>query len=287
MSDDRPIGVFDSGIGGLTVVHELLKQLPGESIVYFGDTARVPYGSKSPDVVKKFGLQDILFLLQQNVKVVIAACHTVSSVALDDLNRIFHLPILGVVDPGVKAASESTLNGKIGVIGTRGTIASKSYDLKLEQISDKISVFTQACPLFVPLAEEGWLDNEITEKIAEIYLRPLKEKGIDTLILGCTHYPLLKGVIRRVLGENVKIIDSAEETAKLVSRRLKILKMENSKNNKVQHKYFVSDIPHQFREIGERFLGRDIGFVTKVDIEGEVSDSAANAVKIVPAVKKN
>jgi len=285
MSDKRPIGVFDSGIGGLTVVHEIFKQLPGESIVYFGDTARVPYGSKSPDVVKKFGLQDILFLLQQNVKVVIAACHTVSSVALDDLNQIFHLPILGVVDPGVKAASESTKNGRIGIIGTRGTIASKAYEIKLKQISEDMTVFPQACPLFVPLAEEGWLDNEVTEKIARIYLEPLKERGIDTLILGCTHYPLLKNVIRKVLEDNVKIIDSAEETAKLVSRRIKLLKLENSDPDKVEHKFFVSDIPHQFREIGERFLGRSLGPVTKVDIEGDISNSAANAIKIAPAIK--
>ncbi|RKY79516.1 glutamate racemase [candidate division KSB1 bacterium] len=285
MGDNRPIGVFDSGIGGLTVVHELFNHLPNESIVYFGDTARVPYGSKSPDVVKKFGLQDILFLLGKNVKLVIAACHTVSSIALDELNQIFHLPILGVVEPGVKAAAKATKNGKIGVIGTRGTVSSRAYETKLAKISADIQVFPQACPLFVPLAEEGWLDNEITRSIARIYLDPLKEKGIDTLILGCTHYPLLKKIIAEVLGPDVTIIDSAEETAKLVARRLSLLNLEREENGSVQHKFFVSDIPHQFREIGERFLGTDLGNVTRIDIEGEMSDTASDALKIVPPIK--
>jgi len=279
MGDTRPIGVFDSGIGGLTVVHELLKQLPHENIVYFGDTARVPYGSKSPDVVKKYGLQDILFLLGQNVKVVIAACHTVSSVALDELNKVFHLPILGVVEPGVAAAAEATKNKRVGIIGTRGTVGSGTYEKKLAEKDPAITVFPQACPLFVPLAEEGWLDNQVAEDVARIYLEPVRRNNIDTLILGCTHYPLLKDVIRKVLGPDVTIIDSAEETAKLVAKRLRILKMEHNGIEKTKHRFFVSDIPLQFREIGERFLGRNLGNVTRVDILDEISRTASDAVR--------
>ena len=267
MSDTRPIGIFDSGIGGLTVVHEVFKRLPHEKVVYFGDTARVPYGTKSSEVVEKFALQDIFFLLKQDVKILVAACHTVSSTVLDSLIQTLHLPVLGVVEPGVKAALRVTRNNRIGVIGTRGTIVSGTYERKLSEKKEGITVISQPCPLFVPLAEEGWLDGEVTHRVAKIYLKPLVEQGVDTLILGCTHYPLLKKVIREVLGKDVIIIDSAEETAKLVAERLRVLDMENEVEGEPQHTFFVSDIPHQFQEVGERFLGMRLGSVTRVDLE--------------------
>ena len=267
MSDARPIGVFDSGIGGLTVVSEMFKTCPGESIVYFGDTARVPYGTKSPKIVEKFAIQDILFLMQQNIKLLVAACHTVSSVVLDRLIQSFHLPILGVVDPGVKAALQVTRNNRIGIIGTRATVLSTTYKKKLEERREGIVTVSQACPLFVPLAEEGWVDGDVADQIASIYLEPLKEQGVDTLILGCTHYPLLKSIIGRVMGEDVVIIDSAEVTAKLVADRLRAIGVENTTGLTPKHKFYVSDIPHQFQEVGERFLGISLGSVTQVDLE--------------------
>jgi glutamate racemase len=267
MSDTRPIGVFDSGVGGLTVVREIIKRLPNEHIVYFGDTARVPYGTKSARVVEKFALQDIHFLLGQNVKLLIAACHTVSSVVLDELISRLHLPLLGVVEPGVKAAVEVTQNGCIGVIGTRATILSGSYERKILELQKDLTVVSNPCPLFVPLAEEGWLDQEVTRRTAEIYLAPFKDQGIDTLILGCTHYPLLKPVIRDELDGHVTIIDSAEETAKLVAKRLHLLRMENNQKSSVQRQYYVSDIPHLFKEVGERFLGMGLGHVDRVDLD--------------------
>ena len=267
MSDNRPVGIFDSGVGGLTVVHEVFERCPNESIVYFGDTARVPYGTKSPQIVEKFALQDILFLMQQNIKLLVAACHTVSSVVLDGLIQKFHLPILGVVEPGIKAALKATRNNRIGVIGTRATILSDTYRLKMEERREDITVVSQACPLFVPLAEEGWLNGDVTHHIASIYLEPMKKQEVDTLILGCTHYPLLKAIIGDVLGKDVFIIDSAEETAKRVAERLRAVGMENEVGAKPTHQFFVSDIPHQFREVGERFLGVDLGSVSQVDVE--------------------
>ena len=267
MSDPRAIGVFDSGIGGLTVVHELFKILPNERIVYFGDTARVPYGTKSPKVVERFALEDIFFLLQQDVKLIIAACHTVSSVALDQIVQAMHLPILGVVDPGVKAALKITENHKIGIIGTRATVLSRAYDKKLKAKNEQVTVVSRACPLFVPMAEEGWLDGPIVQNIARTYLDPIRAEGVDTLILGCTHYPLLKPVIGEVMGESIKIIDSAEETAKLVAYRLNVLKKNNPTNQIPKHAFFVSDIPHQFREIGERFLQTSLDNLTQIDLE--------------------
>ena len=267
MSDNRPIGIFDSGIGGLTVVREIFKRLPQEGVVYFGDTARVPYGTKSAKVVEKFALQDIFFLLKQNVKILVAACHTVSSVVLDQLIATLHLPILGVVEPGVKAALKVTRNNRIGVVGTKATIMSGTYKRKLTEKQKGITVISQPCPLFVPLAEEGWLDGEVTRRVAKIYLEPLKKQGIDTLILGCTHYPLLKPVIKNVLGKDVAIIDSAEETAELVKKRLKVLGLESEGKMKPHRTFFVSDIPDQFQEIGERFLGMKLGKVSRVDLE--------------------
>jgi len=267
MSDTRAIGIFDSGVGGMTVVHEVFKKLPREDVVYFGDTARVPYGTKSPRVVQLFALQDVCFLLKQNVKVLVAACHTVSSVALEPLIQHFHLPILGVVEPGINAALKATRNNRIGVIGTRATILSETYEKKLKEKREGVTVISQPCPLFVPFAEEGWIEGEVITKVARTYLGPLQRQKIDTLILGCTHYPLLKSVIQHVVGEGVTIVDSAEEIASLLKTRLKVLGMENTEERTPHHQFFVSDIPHQFKEVGERFLGKPLTSVTRVDLE--------------------
>jgi glutamate racemase len=274
MSDTRPIGVFDSGIGGLTVVRELMALLPHESIVYFGDTARVPYGTKSPEVVRSFALQDTRFLLKQGVKLVVVACHTASSVALEDLSGAFSIPVYGVIEPGVDAALKATRNDKIGVIGTRGTILSGTYEKKLAARRENVRVESQACPLFVPLVEEGWLDGEVTRSIAAVYLKPFKEKGIDTLILGCTHYPLLKTVIRDFFGNGICLIDSAEETAKTIRDGLCADGLENAPDQAPDHRFFVSDIPAHFQKIGEQCLGRPLNSVTQVNLElDESSDS--------------
>ncbi|MBN2103089.1 glutamate racemase [bacterium] len=267
MSDSRPIGIFDSGIGGLTVVHEVFRQLPDESVVYFGDTARVPYGTKSAQSVQRFAMQDAMFLLKYNVKMIVVACHTASAIALNLLCDQLSLPVFGVTEPGGKAALKQTRNGKIGVIGTRGTIHSKAYDRYMNALHPDIFLMTQPCPLFVPLAEEGWMDTDVTERIAQIYLSSMKRAGIDTLILGCTHYPLLKGVIQQVMGSDVILIDSAEETVRSVKQVLQKKQMNNPGQRKPIHRFFVSDIPDQFQEIGERFLGCTLSPVEQVDME--------------------
>lgn len=267
MSDSRAIGVFDSGVGGLTVVHEMLSRLPHENIVYFGDTARVPYGSKSANVVRKFALQDARFLTQQDVKLLVVACHTVSSTAMSVLQDHFELPILGVVEPGVVAGLKATRNKRVGVIGTRGTIGSGTYQKKISDQQSDVSLFAQACPLFVPLAEEGWLHNEVARQTSEIYLEPLKKENIDTLILGCTHYPLLKPLLKEVMGPDVRLIDSAEETAIAVAGKLEEGNMANPKTQPGSHQFYVSDTPDRFIEIGETFLNRSLGEVQRVDID--------------------
>ena len=238
MSDSRPIGVFDSGVGGLTVVHELFRQCPDESVVYFGDTARVPYGTKSAKSVQRFAKQDAAFLLQHDVKIIVVACHTASATALDVLKQQFRLPILGVTEPGVEAALQKSANGRIGVIGTRGTIHSRAYNRYLQNRRPGAHIVTQPCPLFVPLAEEGWLDTEVTRQVAEIYLSPMTEAGVDTLILGCTHYPLLKGIIGQVMGNRVTLVDSAEETVKVVRRLLQENRMLCTDRSGTGHRFF-------------------------------------------------
>jgi glutamate racemase len=267
MSDTRPIGIFDSGVGGLTVVREVLRRLPHERVVYFGDTARVPYGTKSNRVVQSFAVQDTLFLLRHDVKMIVVACHTASSVALDHLTQLFRLPILGVVEPGVSAALKATRNNRVGIIGTRGTIHSKTYERLLKERRKEVTVVATACPLFVPLAEEGWLDGEVVRMVARIYLDSMIRGKVDSLILGCTHYPLLFPVIQEQMGSEVVLIDSAEEMAAGVEERLKKDGIENRNSGPPEHTFYVSDIPHQFREIGERFLGREMESVTQVDLE--------------------
>ena len=261
----RPIGVFDSGIGGLTVVRALMKRLPYENIVYFGDTARVPYGPKSPQVVREYTAQDTAFLVGHSVKMIVVACNTVSSVALDVVQKHAKVPVVGVIAPGAKAAVEATQNKRIGVIGTMGTIASNAYANAIRQLDASIQVIGQACPLFVPLAEEGWMEHKATDLIAKEYLFPMKLQKIDTLVLGCTHYPLLKDVIHRALNDATRLIDSGEAAAAEVEDVLDEQGIRNPSTQKANVQFFVSDIPHKFTEVGERFLGQKLGRVRRAE----------------------
>lgn len=263
MSDSRPIGIFDSGVGGLTVFSEVIKVLPGEEVIYFGDTARVPYGTKSKETITRFSVENVEFLMKHNVKLVIVACNTASSLGLDFLKRCFRVPIIGVIEPGAKNAVDSTRNNKVGVIGTNATISSKAYEKAVKSISSRVSVYSEACPLFVPLVEEGWTGRKVTDEIASEYLRPLKSKGIDTLILGCTHYPLLKGAIKKVMGEKVLLVDSAMAVAKEAMDILDASGLINNAPGKKSHKFYVSDEPEHFIRAAERFLKRRIDCVKK------------------------
>jgi glutamate racemase len=272
VADPRPIGVFDSGIGGLTVVAEIIRQLPNESIVYFGDTARLPYGPKSNETVTAFSMQNASFLLRQGVKMIVVACNTASSVAMDALTERFDVPVIGVIRPGALAAVSSTLVGRIGVIGTEGTIASGAYHREIGRIDREIEVLEQSCPLFVPLAEEGWTDREVTLVIAHEYLRCLRDAGVDVVVLGCTHYPILKATIQKVFGPSVRLIDSAEETASEVRERLSTLDIMRDDDTPPTLSYFVSDVPHRFREQAGRFLGAPLETVSVVTEEELVED---------------
>ena len=263
---NHPIGIFDSGLGGLTVVKAIQKELPGEKLVYFGDTARIPYGTKSPDTIIRYARQIIRFFRKtQKVKCVVVACNTSSAWALESMRKEFPIPILGVIEPGAYAAVEVTRNGRIGVIGTEGTIASGAYPRAIHHLSPKAKVYSKACPLFVPLVEEGKLTGPVTEAIAREYLKPLLKQNIDTLVLGCTHYPLLKRTLSKVAGPKVKIVDSAEESARSLHRNLEMHGVEM--NGHGGGKYFVSDLSRKFKEQAQRFLGRHIPKVEKIFIE--------------------
>lgn len=260
----KSIGVFDSGVGGLTVVKEIIRQLPGENIVYFGDTARVPYGIKSRETIIRFSIENILFLLKHDVKLICVACNTASSLALPVIKNNFRAPIIGVITPGVREAVYASQNKRIGVIGTKGTIKSRTYELEIKQLDPKAKVIAAACPLFVPFVEEGWLSGEVVLSVARSYLKPLKEAGVDTVILGCTHYPLLKPIIQEVLGKHVVLIDSAKQVAFEIKKILASEDMLNRGKAKVGcHKFYVSDNPEWFSSLAQRFLGRKITNVKK------------------------
>lgn len=261
----KPIGVFDSGIGGLTVVRALTQRLPNENIVYFGDTARVPYGPKSPQVVREYAAQDTGFLVGHNVKMVVVACNTVSSVALEVVQKHSRVPVVGVIVPGARAAVEASKGKRIGVIGTLGTIASNAYTNAIKQIDNHATVIGAACPLFVPLAEEGWTSHKVTEIVAREYLFPLKLQKIDTLVLGCTHYPLLKDVIGGVFDGSACLIDSGDAVAHEVEGILQTLDLRNPSKQRPNIQFFVSDIPYKFAEVGERFLGQKLGRVRRAE----------------------
>jgi glutamate racemase len=263
----KPIGVFDSGIGGLTVVKELRRQLPREDIIYLGDTAHLPYGTKSADTIIRFTRDNILFLIKQNVKLIVIACNTASSLALEDIREHFCIPIVGVIQPGARQAAKLTRTKCIGVIGTRSTINSRAYERQINRIDPAIKVFSQACPLFVPLVEEGWLNQPVTIAIAERYLGDLskRNKNIDTLILGCTHYPLLKPIIRKVLGRGIKLIDSAQQVVRDVGQ---ILQEEGLSRSNSRSRggciFYVTDDPEGFTSQAVRFLGHRLPQVKRV-----------------------
>ncbi len=265
--DDRPIGVFDSGVGGLTVVKQLMKRLPQESIIYFGDTARIPYGTKSEKIVRRFALEDSFFLLDKGVKAIVVACNTASANAIPLLEKVLPVPVTGVIHPGAEAAVQRTRNGKIGVIGTAATIRSSTYRKEILRLQDGLQIVSQACPLFVPLVEEGWIEDEATYLIARRYLQPMIDNGVDTLILGCTHYPLLKNVIQKIVGPQVNLVDSGVETARVVEELLGEHHLFARPDHLPDHQFFLSDLPYKFQEIAERFLEQSIPHVQTVNFE--------------------
>lgn len=265
--DNRPIGVFDSGLGGLTVLKEIMEMIPTESVVYFGDCGRVPYGTKSKETVIKYTLQDIRFLLNQDIKMIIIACNTASAYSLQMVKNSFDIPVVEVIQPGAVTAVRATRNKKVGVIGTPATINSGAYKKEINKMDSSIEVISKACPLFVPLAEEGWWNNDIAHRVAEEYLIPLKNEGIDTLVLGCTHYPLLQETISKVMGDEVLLVSSAQEAAKTV----KNLIYENgfARDEQIQpvYRYYTSDSVEKFETLGSSFLNKSIHSAEKIDIE--------------------
>lgn len=270
MDKNAPIGVFDSGVGGLTVAREIMRQIPNERIVYFGDTARVPYGSKSKDNIIKFSRQIIRFLQTENVKAIVIACNTASALALDEMQQEFDLPILGVVKPGAKVAVETTANKRIGLIGTEANIRSGVYTRYIKSLDDEAKVFEKACPLFVPLVEEGWLHDDITLQVASRYLEELKEKDIDTLIMGCTHYPLIRSTIRKVMGDKVNLVNPAYETAIELKN---LLERDNLANKcdvdcpSSMYRFYVSDAEEKFKLFANSILPFDITMTKQINIE--------------------
>ncbi len=258
MDCSLPVGVFDSGVGGLTVVKEIMGRLPGEHILYFGDTARVPYGSKSKETVTEYSRQIMRFLLSQGVKVVVVACNTASALAIDSMRREFDVPILDVVNPGAQAAAGATKNGSIGVIGTEGTIRSGMYSKFLYRLNPDLNVYSKACPLFVPLVEEGWIYDSVTKEVARRYLEEFQGKGVDTIVLGCTHYPLLrnllKDVVREVLGEGVTLVNPAVETARDLKKLLSEKELLSGGQELPEHTFYVSDGAEKFRSFANSIL---------------------------------
>ena len=263
----KPIGIFDSGIGGLTVVKQLMELLPNEQLIYFGDTARIPYGTKSKKLIEQYAIEDARFLLQYDIKILVVACNTASSLAMDVLLDYLEIPVIGVVIPGAEAAVELTRNKKIGVIGTIATINSNSYTIQIHKHLKEAKIYAQPCPLLVPLVEEGWLNDEVTIMTLKRYLPEMISGKVDTLILGCTHYPLLGKTIQKIMGNHVKLIDSGKETAKAVKRILIENNLLNQSDKIGPDKFFVSDIPMKFEEIGSRFLGKKLHNVERVDFE--------------------
>jgi len=263
MNINKAIGVFDSGIGGLTVLKEIIRLFPHEDTIYLGDTARVPYGTKSAETVTRYSLEITDFLVTKGIKLLVVACNTASAVALPALRGKHSLPIIGVIEPGARKAVATTQTKKVGVIGTEGTIKSGAYEKAIKALAPEIEVISKPCPLFVPLAEEGWTDNDVAHAAASRYLEDMK--GVDTLVLGCTHYPLLKGAIASVMGRNVRLIDSGEETALEVRRVLSkegLLREEGTG----KRTFYVTDTPERFVSVGLRFLGGGLDHAERVEI---------------------
>ncbi len=272
MNTDKnaPIGIFDSGVGGLTVAREIMRNLSSEKIVYFGDTARVPYGNKSKETVIRYSRQIIRFLKEQQVKAIVVACNTASAYIMDSVqDELGDIPILGVIEPGAKVAAKETRNKRVGIIGTEGTVGSGIHAQYLKQLDSEITVFAKACPLFVPLVEEGWLHDPLTMEVARRYLEELKEKEIDTLILGCTHYPLLRSLIGTVMGPEVRLVNPAYETAIGLRGLLEEqgLRREDAEPEEFPYRFFVSDLAEKFQSFANSILPYNVKMTQKVDIE--------------------
>jgi len=267
-SPNRPrqsaIGVFDSGIGGLTVVQALLDVLPHEQLIYLGDTGRTPYGTKSAETVRRFSLENAAFLVEKGIKLLVVACNTVSAVAIEAVRAAVDVPVLGVIEPGAQAAVERTRNRKVGVIGTEATISSGAYTQALKRLEPRLEIYTRACPVFVPLAEEGWTDNDIARATASLYLTSLRHSGIDTLILGCTHYPLLSKVIAEIMGSKVKLVDSAQTTA-LAARKILTEAGIAKRSGAGSVSFFVTDAPDRFQKVGVRFMGQRVESAVRIE----------------------
>ncbi len=265
--DKRPIGVFDSGVGGLTVLREIMEMMPYEDVIYFGDTARIPYGSKSEQTVKKFAYQCAKFLYDKGVKTIVIACNTASAVAIDYLKDRFDIPVIGVIEPGARGAVEATKNGRIGVIGTYATIGSSAYQNKIMEKMPEAEIVGIPCPLFVPIVEEGWEYSEVARLTARQYLAELMEHDVDSLVLGCTHYPILRHTIGQVLGERVRLVNPAFETAKELKETLRENNMTKNDFVKAVYRYYVSDAPEKFRRIGGNFLKKEIELLEEIQID--------------------
>ena len=268
MTDNRPVGVFDSGIGGLTVLREIWKTVPDESTIYFGDNSRSPYGTKSRSTIIRYSLQNMKFLESKDVKMIVVACNTASAYAYEELKKRANVPVVEVVTPGADVACRATKNGKIGIIATKGTISTGVYKKAVEDRAEElgmknIEIYQQACPLFVSLAEEGWWDKEVTRLTAEEYLKPLKDAGVDTLVMACTHYPLLSNVIQEVMGDNVVLVNTGEATAKVVKELLDKEGTASEGNNNPVREFYTSDEPELFEQVATPFLGEGLPSGTK------------------------
>ena len=263
-STESAIGVFDSGIGGLTVLQRIMEALPRENTVYLGDTARAPYGTKSVETVMRYSFENSEFLVEKGVKIVVVACNTSTAIALEALRDNLSVPVVGVIEPGVRKAIKTTRNNKVGIIGTEATIQSGAYTKALKAARPEVEVYSRACPVLVPLVEEGWTENAVVEMTVRIYLESLKQSGIDTLILGCTHYPLLKKAIRKFMSASVRLVDSAEETAEEVGSLLHKRSLAK-KNGKGVHSFFVTDAPDRFIKVGRRFLGEKVESAVRIE----------------------
>ena len=269
--NEAPIGVFDSGLGGLTVAREIMRNLPTERIVYFGDTARVPYGSKSKDTIVRYSRQIVRFLKTQDIKAIVIACNTATALAIDEVKEEAGMPVIGVIDPGAHMAVRATRNKNVGVIATRATIQARTYTTFINNLDPEINVISQACPLLVPLVEEGWLHDRITDEILMRYLDDVLEHDVDTLILGCTHYPLLRSAIKKLLGEQVTLINPAYETAQELMRvlsREQLLRTDKTPLTKEeQYRFYVSDLAANFRDFAAAILPEEVKDTEKIDIE--------------------
>jgi len=261
---DAAIGVFDSGIGGLTVAQEIARVLPGEDLIYLGDTARYPYGTKSAETVCRYSLENAAFLVEKGIKLLVVACNSSAATALDAIAAAVPVPVVGVVAPGAQAAVEQTRNRKVGVIGTEATIASGAYTRELRRLQPDLEIYTRACPLFVPLAEEGWTANEVAAAAAALYLASLRRSGIDTLVLGCTHYPLLADVIGRAMGPDVVLVDSARTTAQAVSTVLQQANLAREGSGGTIS-FFVTDVPDRFIKVGARFISSKVESAVRIE----------------------